>query len=1052
MDVLHRITKNGEPIGYAIDDEGIQYEVLDRALYTELILPSLVASGYKVLDYNCNIINPSNINIQDLTQVESVATEDEMQMMLDESERALTEPECVKYFTHDTRAEEYKFLEPKNPEITTREQLVKYLNQCNKEFASAGIIYDVRPLNSFVAKEALFDVVELQNDPEVRNLFKIIYMRRRIGRYKLYTNLIAYLNEQGVLNGNYTPTPIEFLKAYTAWGVDGIKTPCYKVEVKLNADGEMDAVNEAATMQTVHANRMLQYGIMDRNGVMYYMDEQVDGYDVVQFGREPIAPSSVETYNSNIATSRSWKDDYKVINCMVTPQRDRMYFDFLDENGFPFKVRIQHDRICFLNRYKCFYDAPYFIVKSVSNKYVTLDHVTTEKDFYIMNMCLVKAHDMIEAVTKRVPVKSTYDMCRKEGLNPEAAIRWIARRIKENKYGCASTTEYSGVDYWNASKLYRTGPTQNLIDKYNPQNEPYENIDELIDIMLDTQAAMIDDGTFAQSLSVDSKSVRDLSSMNDRDEAEMELRLKPLEQLSFVKACFNDEVSIEFLGDGMQADMGDDVLKLAKLILTTCKVVLGKDASVSDITAYINNFENVKPFDLTNVVKPRDNAYVGYIKDKAVLNGRRGAESCYIFWVTKIFREMANVPTEKQRHYAMEVFALDVREREASKNRNAQVTIANAVVAASQIAPINRDQKWIVEQQAMDIASKIFIGLIFNNLEVKFVGGEHRVIVPAGNGIELDVLIPENVYNYIKTTDWRYSFKYITLCDYCTNEVSSNTKFGFYCLNADINPWYVVPKDGQTIPEYNFYVNYCQPEWFVNFSDAFKSDLQRSGGKVATIHTNRFSTNVVEYSDLDREEENVQHDDSTIDIVLSDSVGETLNLYRKRFTIHNNAAAKRGQYLKRMRLKSDVRYGNFADKCGTTLMDADEYEELTPGVKNNLFITTFEVKNVENERTVLKLDTNKCMVRVFDMDDYGYEDALRWYPVMSGKFEPKNIVYIFNGYLMVIDGNGNAKRISMASIDKNIGKELADEGIVYQMTAVKFFVPAVNGNFVLEVK
>lgn len=1051
MDVLYRVTRNGEPIGYTINEDGLQYEVLDRGLYTSTILPELVNSGYKVLDYNCNIINPSNINIQDLTRKESEATEDDYQLMLDEAERALTEPECVKYFTHDTRAEEYKFIEPKSPEIKTREELIAYLTRCNKEYANAGIIYDVRPLNSFVAKEALFDIVELQNDPEVRNMFKIIYMRRRIGRYKMYRDLIGYLNDQGVLNGNMNPTPIEFLQAYTAWGVDGIKTPCYKVETKLNVDGEMDAVNEAATMQTVHANRMLEYGVMDRNGIMRYMDEEVDGYDIVQFGREVIAPASVENYNTNIATSRSWKEDYKVIDCMVIPQRDRMYFDFLDDNGFPFKVRIQHDRICFLNRYKCFYDAPFVIIRTVSGKYVTLDRASSEKDYYIMNMCLSKAHDMIEAVTKKVPVKSTYDMCRKEGLNPEAAIRWIARRIKENRYNCVSTSEYNGMDFWNASKLYRTGPSQSLIEKYNPREEVYDNVDELIDIMLDTQAAMIDDGTYAQSLNLDSKA-NSLASMHERDDAEMELRLKPLEQLSFVKACFNDEVSIEFLGDGIEADMGDDVLKLAKLILTTCKMVLGKDASVSDITSFINTFEDVKPFDLKNVVRPRDNAYLGYIKDRAVLNGRRGAESCYIFWVTKVFREMANVPIEQQRHYAMEVFALDVRERENPKNRNTQIAIANAVVAASQIAPITREQKWIVEQQAMDIASKVFIGIIFDTVKVSYVGGEHRVTVPVGEGVELNVLIPENCYNYIKTTDWRYSFKYITLCDYCTNEVSSNTKFGFYCLNADINPWYVVPKDGQKIPEYNFFVNYCQPEWFASFSDEFKSNLQRSGGKIATLHTNRFSNNVVEYSDLDKEEENVKHDDSTIDIVLSDSVGETFNLYRKRFTLHNNAAAKRGMYLKRMRLKSDVRYSNFADKCGAYPMDSDEYEELTPSVKNNLFITTFDVKALENAKTVTKIDTSKCQVRVFEMNDYSYEDAMRWYPIMSGRFEPKDIVYIFNGYLMIIKHTGEARRVPMASVDKEIGRELADEGILYQMSAVRFYIPAVNGDFVLEVK
>lgn len=1053
MNILHRVTKNGEAIGFMIDDDGMQYEVLDKAIYTELILPALAQSGYKILDYNCNIINPNGINIQDLSRKETTASEDDMQMMLDEAERCLTEPECVKYFTHDTRAEEYKFLEPTNPEIKTREELVAYLNKCFMEYASIGICYDTRPLNSFVAREALFDITELQNDAEVKRLFRCIAVRRNIGNFGLYKRCVQYLNEKGVLNGNYEPTPTEFINAYTAWGVDGIKTPCYKRELRLNVDGEIHAINEAATLQTVHANRMLELGLQDRSGVLYCMDEKVEGYDIIQWGRETITPSSQDIYNDNIVKSRMWDKDYKALNVLLTPKRDRLYFDFVDDNGFPYTVKIQHDRMCFMNKYSTFYDTPYIILRGLDGRYMTLDEGNTEQAYYITNMSISKAYDLIGSVTKKVPVKSSYDLCRKEGLNPEAAIKYMARRIKENNYSCVTTSEYNGIDFWRAPDIYRTGPTQQLIEKYNPQNEPYENIDELIDIMLDTQSAMINDGTYAANLTSELKAVKDRASQLAYDDTQQELRLKPLESLSFVKACFNDEVNIEFLGDGLMADMGDEVRKLAHLILTTCKVVLGANATAQQITSYIQQFEDVAPFDVSAVIKQRDNAYIGYLKDRAVLNGRRGAESNYIFYVTKIFREMANVPAYQQRHYAVEVFALDVREKYNKQNRSTQKSLADAVIAASQVSNFNRTQKWIIEKQAWDIASKIFMGLIFNSVDVKADGTDYRVETNFGDGQSLSVRVPAGVYNYIKRTDWRGCFRYISLCDYCNNEISMNTKFGFYCLNANIDPWRVTPKDGYSIPEYNFFVNYCEMAWMDGFSDEFKMGIAREKAKPVTLNPMQLSYNIVSYSDLDVDNDKAAHDESTIDHVLDEIYGETFNLYRKRFQIHNSAAMKRGEYLVRMRLKSDVRFGNYADKCGMSLMESDEYAPLEDNRKvASQFVNTYDVRVIENKDTMRKISTDKCIIKQFSIDDYSYLDAMRWFPIMSGTFTTKGVVYVFNGYLLLIDLSGNVKKISVADIDKETGRSLCDVSMAYQLSATQFYISAVNGDFVLEVK
>lgn len=1040
MDVIARVSQYGKNIGFLLNDGGMEWEVLDRGMYTEVVLTALKDSGYKILDYNCDMISPTGISIKDLTVRETTASEEELQMMLDEAEQCLSEPECVKYFTHDTRMEEFKFKEPTNPEIKTREELIDYLNQCFSQYMTAKVCYDVRPLNSFVAREALFDISEVAGNKDVRQLFYIMSLRRKLSSYTAYRNLVKYLVGQGVLLTD-TPTPTEVTEAYTAWGIDGIKTPCYKRVMQINVDGEINAVNEAATTQAVYANRRSELGVMSRDGVLSYDGDEVDGYDIIQWSREPIVPSSPENYNNALSTSRSWDTEHKVIPVLVIPKRDRIYFELMNEEGFPYTVKIQHDRICMFNSYSCFHDTSYLILKGMDNGYMTLDEAKTSRDYYIMNMCISKAYDMINSVTKDVPVVSSYDLCRKEGLNPEAAIKYLARRIYENVYGCTTTSEYNKMNLWLASELYRTGPTQTLLDKYNPDNEPYANIDELISIMLDKQAQMINDGTL-QITEAKGNSI-------DEDQ---EMRLRPLESLAFVKSCFDHEVNIEFFGDGLMADEGDSVRIIAHLIRTIIKMKLGKDASLSSVTQFIKDVDSASGVDVKSIIKNRDNAYRGYLKDRAVLNGRRGAESNYILYVTKIFREIANVPSSECRHYAIEAFALDVREKQAKTNRETQIAIANAVIAASENSSFTREMQWIVTKQAFDIASKIFIGIIFKNIEVMKNNGEYYVEVKVGDGRQLKVLLDAGIVSYISNTNWSNQIKYISLCDYCMNEVSANTKFCFYCINADIDPWFVKPKEGFTIPEYNFFVNFCDERWFANFSDEWKNEVATTAAKPVTIYDRQFSANIVSYSEMDVEADKSPYDESTIDVVLDEVYAETFNLYRQRFQIHNATAKKNGEYLRQMRLKSDVRFFNFGDKCDALVLEEDEYATLVNKTDASMFAKSVAPSRVDAGRGFKRITAETCTIREFNISDYEYGDAMSWYHIMSGEFNPKGVVYVYMGYIMVIGSDGSTKNIRISEINMETANWLVSTEHAYQIFSNQFYIPAANGNYVLEVK
>ena len=73
--------------------------------------------------------------------------------------------------------------------IKTREELIDYLYRCKRLKRYSFNIEDIKPLNSFVAKEALFSCEELAKieNKEIRSLFTVIENRRKLSSYGAYS-------------------------------------------------------------------------------------------------------------------------------------------------------------------------------------------------------------------------------------------------------------------------------------------------------------------------------------------------------------------------------------------------------------------------------------------------------------------------------------------------------------------------------------------------------------------------------------------------------------------------------------------------------------------------------------------------------------------------------------------------------------------------------------------------------------------------------------------------------------------------------------------------
>lgn len=1039
MRIIGRFTLN-EMNGYMLDDDGSEYSVVERGLYSSGILESLVESGYKVLNYHGDILTPEGINIKDILETPCTATEDEIQMMLDEaSEGVLSEAEATEFFSRDVVMNEMKFKEPKVT-IKTREELVDYLYKYKQLSKYSNSIQDVRPLNSFVAKEALFTCAELAANEEIRDLFHIIESRRKLPNYGTYRELIKFLQSEKVLGENYTAEDVR--EAYMAWGICGIKTPVIN---KYSKVGDISDIFHKPNNHIItdFTGRYKEICLIDKNGVVYYSGGKIDLSDVDEFEKETVMPETESAYYNAIRSVSEWETDYYAINCLVRRARTCTYYEMLDENGISYTMRMDNTRMVLCDVRNVFYASSFLFVKMLNDIYIPIDKVQTQEDYALYNMVCTKARDIVRAKTVKVPVKSSYELIVKEGVSPEAAVRYIARRVYENK----EREELTDISFIDAFQYYRKGPDQRLIEKYNPQGYDYENLDELIDIMCATRDEMENEGKYL----VISKDDRSLDASLIRDEVTQ----RPVEQLEFVKEVKRGNITVDYMGEGRKIDGSAEIESIANLI--ELMVRIEQNGNVSNLTGVaqcIRNIEDSKIINLNNIVKQRDAEYKGYLKDRAYLNSARARQATELVYITKVFREISNRPIEEQRHYAFECVHFSIGKNN-KREIAMQMEISNAVKEAiTQVDTLTPEMKEIITLEADSISAKLLFKIMFK--QVKTIEEDNKLVIAIKEKImisktistDIIIKISANTFTMLQNDTYK-QVRYCTLYDWCDNEVSSNTAFNLYCVNANIDPWRVMPKDGFTIPSYNFMVNYYAPATIEKaFPPQLIEKIENERAKVTSISKRYTDYSLLQSGFID---DLIEYTFDDIGTVLNYMNEETIGNYYKRWTLWNKHIRQENnnRTLIEIPLKSDIVFKNYAtDEQRIVLQEVvEEIEDKRIGSYNLTQVTpvvlTSKVTAIEQIQT-------GNMIKEFNFTEKSFENVIRWTDLITGNFRQNGLCIYLAGQLNVVTAN-NKTIFDLKTMSKANAEKLADENIFYQLDATHFLIQAINGNYELEV-
>ena len=1021
MDIIKRF-KIGEKNVYLLQDGEIKYAATELGLYDADTLVALKNSGYKILGYYGNILMPNGISIKEMTVSPCDLPASHIDMANSMEEVALSESEAAVYFDREVNVEYFKLKEPK-VEIHTREELLQYLRNTYITRNSKVMKKDVRPLNSFVAREALFELKELASDNLIKRFMDIIQNRRKLGSYSDFKRLVAFLQKEGVLGETYTAEDVQ--QAYLSWGVCGIKTPItsWNTEVGTSMPMSANVSNSSSTADTV-TMYTIEKCLMNRQGVIYMSKGSYNwglGQSETVGG---INPTQIDKCQELLSSASQWKHDYTVIECKIPYSTNRHNITFLDNDGVSFSAKIDTKEILIKDNYAVLLNCSFLSIKGFDGEFEVVSQCLNPTDYIIRQLTRTKVREIIRNRTADVDVKSSYELCLKEGVSPENAINWIIRRITElpalNK-SYAEERKFS-----DAALCYRIGPSADLIAKYNPDNKEYSDISELIDIMLTTQELM-----------------RDQKMLEEDDIDAIEELLQPLARFEFVKDLIFGSGKIDHFGDGYDKDGVAGYEAITQLIMTYLK--LKGVTNVEDAKHLLANLEMVTDFNVDAVFPYRELMAKGCELDRAILNGTRARECNRAVWITRVYRELGNGVPEEKRHYIFDCASINFRESTTKYIRESLIQSFEAAINQANVS--NHKRRCMLEA-----APAMAVALMFKQLAQKLVVTEGLygfVTTEETIGdVKLQINIPKNVYTLLQQKNWFKMNSCCTLWEWCLYEMTPKKTWQLYCVNANITPWEVHPKTGKAFPVYNFGTNFMSNGVFSKLSIGYQNSVNASKSRVRSFSSEYAASSLfaVPIDDLKL------YAPDAVDKALFLTNMETPDHYVERYRYWEREYAKEGKYITKFLLKADYLYENYYSACQTSFPKNTSIHTapLTDARQSKEYLFDMNVVSLtSNQQNLLEYTQNSY--GSFNVKDKTFMDICSWIALIDDSFNAKADIFV-NGYQVICVNMKGKYEFDLRTVTKAVLDDLVAQGILYQLKTRMYLLQAVDGYYFVEVK
>ena len=957
MDILRRVTRDGIVIGAEVDMDGYICPMPTKGLYNEQILVPLVGNGYKFYNYHGDIDLPSGKSVDTLPTVElDTFSKEDIDgfngMSTTADMNAMTDAEASQYYSYRTEMTRFELRTELVYEINTREEFERYIRTTQTMVAMYGYSNDNRPINSFVNPDALYTISELLEDPSGKLLsnLSLLNYRHKFRDYGAYLKCVSYLQEKGVLHKD-NPTPGEFVKAYSAWGPDGITGDCINYRYKAGVDGEFKTPDDNLPAEGdkeayVSANRKQVPILVDVDSNMRYLDKTVSLNGILapeEFRRQPLAILYDAAFaNLKRRDNKGYK--YSLGYAEKSNVSDRVYFTFLvDGYKYVYKMSCNESALILTSSQTprwCTYTG-FSIATILGNIDLELDIVSSQENYIMWNICINNAATHIKRNTVDAPVVSSYELLMSVGMTPISAVRYIAYHALNNRDYASNKhirDRYEGLTVDCVNKYYDAIPEEVLnAFMINPEDltdgvRTFLDIAD-IDNLMDRREHQMDGSLTVGMPGYDTTFTygeKNVMNINDND------ALYYYNNMRFVVDCIDGAVNIDAFGDGLLKDAGSTTKKAAEVLMSIVYAELGGTPDIVKATELLANLDSSRTLNTANLFRRRDNAYKGYIIDysKARKNKAHAENTWAWAYVSKVFRELGNKPIESTRPYLLELIILQ-NDKQGMLYRNAIIeSIKNAVDESNLFSKdmitedaTHPDYGLTFYDAAINMLDDVAAKLFFTILGKKNCTEDtENYIYPVKFDEEhtLDVKINKKVAALCQSVvnDKANHVRYITVYDVCEreyNHFADGGSFALHIINADITPWSVIPRKGFKIQTYSLLPSYYRPQALV---DKFGDNWYTSAMNEKAISTTPLSSvlPMLEVPEQDSTEQMIldkelkaMSDYESFDTCLMSGCAEQVAAYVKRWSAACKLAKAQGKIVEHMPLKQDIIYQNLTD-------------------------------------------------------------------------------------------------------------------------------------------
>jgi len=1079
-----KMKEDGRSAGYLLLQYGMPVILEERDLYHSDIINGLIESGYKYHDYYGVITTDEGTQIKDLPMLEPAA-DDNYSFAGTFAQDALTEQQCLRYFTVSMDIKEIEMHSPIRILINTREELIAYLTSFKTYHNTLNSIDTALPINAITAKEALFTVEELEQNPELKKYFEYMAKRRKImsmGRVKMLEDEFIAV---GLMTEEQRGNSDAFLLAYTAFGPDGLQDPvvgkmlerdvAYSINTPYTGTGREKNTFDAEVVRIRREGIEASIPVLMTSSVYALMDKKGNfTYNGVVYPRADVAGGTTRLYISShdsakakelLREANSWRTPYRLVSCTYAKPLSRVSMVVQLSGGQLYEWRCDMENMALVSNTGLVYKEQ-FISVMVADGYVEpLHRVYSKEDHDSLTIFRSLAKEFLNSVKEQPLFENTLKMCEYCGLNVEQTLDYV-----EAKSG-----------RWGASGLLRNELDPILVKEFGggledlPEDAPMVDKLEVILSNYNMQSELpVGDPNRINFAELEESST--VSEGREKELYEYHRQNRPMERIEAITSLSTNFKRLDQAegekNDIKNAPTGKVTECLNTMFLTKYGTMYDSLGNIKSnelfefITSIRTGDMDIAPINqaFENIVNEANGCMSDYarLRYEQVMNTKMSA------YVTGVVAEVSGDVMENRRHFAFVGKRLDHTSEVIKNIFNQNQKIIDSVVDTTLI--YKTSNKTTAKRLGVEHILKMIWRLLGEPSSMKYNGESYTCTVkyraPEHAVIEAALVITKAQFEKIKEGDGILKDFACTMEDWCRKSfIVNDGTISTECVlvNAKVDPWYITPiSNAESFKVFNGQIN-LSPADFIDVtlrkkypgvyeevlkggclapvgveSDYWESSLfPVTSLEKSLMAADRVSFRVIN-EEKGRGKDNISLPMESKDFFLSDIRYESARDYYARIKLERSLLTKDAdRKFIRVPLKNDIYYKEIMPMYGygfpqsvVTAPKTDPVHFLEPA-------RAYSTSSVR--RLAVKLN------QIYSVS-FGAAELVGLPKYLSYGFEPRLRYFIESDRIRT-----EAGVLDLSAATENVMDKLVSEGNAMQIGSCKYMLVGINKRVILEV-